>query len=72
MMVKNPIKYVALLEKVYSGEEIKCPECGRAGLDHRFFSDDDHVGFAQFHCQHCGADAHLCRVKFPENVETVY
>lgn len=71
MMANNPVKYALLLEKVYNGEQIRCPQCGKAGLQHKFFSpENDRVGFAQFHCPHCFADAHLSRVRFPEGIKT--
>ena len=70
MMVQNPIKYAYLLKKVYSGENVECPECGAPDLKHIFYAEEkDRVGFAQFHCDKCGAEAHLCRVKFPEGVK---
>lgn len=68
--MKNPIKYAYLLEKVYRGETVECPECGASGLTHTFFADTiDRIGFAQFRCDVCGAEAHLSRVKFPKSVE---
>ena len=71
MMAKNPIKYAYLLKDIYLGKEVACPECGKPGLEHRFYaSGKEKVGFAQFHCHCCNTDAHLCRVKFPENVVT--
>lgn len=71
MMVKNPIEYAKLLNDVYAGKYILCPECGKQGVEHHFFSSGkDNVGFAQFHCPHCNAEAHLSRVKFPKGVQT--
>lgn len=71
MMAKNPIKYAYLLKEIYEGKEVTCPQCGKSGLRHRFCaSKKDKVGFAQFHCPNCNTDAHLCRVKFPDNVST--
>lgn len=70
MIVKNPIKYVYLLEKVYKEEIVECPECGAPGLMHDFYADKtDRIGFAQFKCNKCGAEAHLSRVKFPEGIK---
>lgn len=71
MMAKNPIKYALLFKELYAGKEINCPECGGLGLQHRFYArGKDRTGFAQFHCPHCNVDAHLCRVRFPEGVQT--
>lgn len=71
MMAKNPVKYALLLEKVYEGKAIVCPACGKPGLQYHFYaSGEDRVGFAQFHCPHCDTDAHLCRVRFPEGIQT--
>lgn len=71
MMAKNPVKYALLLESVYEGKDVSCPECGKKGLQHRFYaSGKDRVGFAQFHCPHCNTDAHLCRIKFPKGILT--
>lgn len=71
MMVNNPIEYAKLLEDVYAGKEVRCPQCKEEGLEHRFCSEGkEKIGFAQFHCPHCGADAHLSRVKFPQNIKT--
>lgn len=71
MMAKDPVKYAYLLKDIYSGKDITCPECGKPGLQHHFYArGKDKVGYAQFHCRYCNTDAHLCRVKFPENVAT--
>ena len=71
MMAKNPVKYAYLLKEVYEGKEVACPQCGKIGLRHQFYAaGKDRIGFAQFHCPHCGTDAHLCRVQFPEGVQT--
>ena len=71
MMAKDPVKYALLLEHVYRGESVTCPECKKAGLQHHFYaSRKDRTGFAQFHCPHCDTDAHLCRVKFPDGILT--
>lgn len=71
MMTKNPVKYAYLLEEIYEGKNVICPQCKKVGLQHRFYaSEKDKIGFAQFHCPNCNTDAHLCRVKFPDNVHT--
>ncbi len=71
MMVNNPVEYALLLKQVYKGKEVKCPKCGRYGLQYKFFSPrNSRVGFAQFHCIYCDTSAHLSRVQFPEEVET--
>lgn len=71
MMADNPVAYALLLERVYTGEKVKCPKCGKDGLQHRFFSPkNDRVGFARFHCIYCDTSAHLSRVRFPDEVET--
>lgn len=70
-MAKDPIRYVRLLEEIYEGKEVVCPQCKRKGLEHHLYaSGGERVGFAQFHCPHCDIDAHLCRVRFPEGVLT--
>ncbi|MDO5345312.1 MAG: transposase [Lachnospiraceae bacterium] len=71
MMESDPVAYALLLEKVYKGETVKCPKCGKEGLQHSFFSPkDDRVGFAQFHCKYCDTSSHLSRVRFPDGIET--
>lgn len=71
MMANDPIAYAMLLEKVYKGEPVRCPKCGKDGLRHRFFSPKgENVGFAQFHCIYCDAGAQLSRVRFPDGIKT--
>ena len=38
MMAKDPVKYALLLEQVYRGESVTCPECKEAGLQHHFYA----------------------------------
>ena len=71
MRINNPIKYALLLDEIYAGKDAICPECGRAVLEHKFYATGDkNIGFAQFHCPECGAEAHLSRVKFPKDIKT--
>lgn len=70
MLTNDPIKYALLLEKIYQGQRVKCPNCGKENLQHRFHANkNDRIGFAWFECPDCGMKAHLSRVKFPDNVE---
>lgn len=65
----NPIKWVELLNKIYSDEPVSCPICGSHKVEHRFYAEKQ-IGCAQFECKECGETAHLSRVKFPEYVKT--
>lgn len=66
--MKNPIKWAPLLQRIYNGENVKCPYCG-GDISYRFFAENK-IGFAQFQCSDCGEEGHLSRVAFPEKVET--
>lgn len=68
-MANKPALYAKLLQDVYDGKSVKCPMCGANGLKYRLCADTkSRVGFAQFHCDSCGMEEHLSRMKFNEGV----
>ncbi len=70
MLTSNPTKYALLLDELYQGQMVKCPNCGSEKLVHRFHANqNDRIGFAWFECPDCDMKAHLSRVKFPQHVE---
>lgn len=70
MLTDNPVKYALLLNEIYNGNKVRCPNCGSETLQHRFHARiEDRIGFAWFECPKCGMKAHLSRVKFPEGVD---
>lgn len=69
MLTNDPVKYALLLDEIYCGNQVKCPNCGNKTLQHRFHARmEDRIGFAWFECSECDVKAHLSRVKFPEGV----
>lgn len=69
MLTNNPTRYALLLDKIYQGQTVECPNCGSEKLQHRFHAKNQ-MGFAWFECPDCDMKAHLSRVKFPKHVKT--
>ncbi len=67
--MRAPIEWAKLLPEIYDNKEIECPYCKSKEVKVNLFAKDN-IGFAQFHCENCGKEAHLSRVKFPDNVVT--
>ena len=64
----NTNAWITQLWKAYNGENIMCPACGKQAVS-KFYVFDDGVGFGDFICENCGANHHLCRLKYPENIK---
>lgn len=56
------------LKNAYKGEKVICPVCG-CEAESKFYVFDDGVGFGDFVCTECGASHHLCRIKYPDNID---
>ncbi len=67
--MKAPIEWAKLLPKIYESKEIECPYCKSKDVKVDLYAENN-VGCAQFHCNKCGEETHLSRVRFPNNVVT--
>lgn len=69
--MKN-VEWAKLLEKIYNGEDVSCPECGGKVSSELYANtvSGKKQGFAILKCLKCNEEIRFSRVIFPDSVNT--